>query len=306
MPLPIRLTRAYEQQPDAALVRMAFGTTLAGAIAHTGLEPLGDDAVIETWGETAPLRSGQCGDVVWHCDDECLFGHAVTAIGADTEAATHHLYRQILSFTAQSDFPNLLRVWHYLPRINAGDGDQEHYRRFCIGRARAFEECRYAPEQLPAGTGIGSRTGDELLIYFIATRQPGHQIENPRQVSAFDYPRRYGPRQPLFSRATVWSDSRNTRLVVSGTASIVGHESRHSGDLQEQLAEMWRNLDSLCTTAGAGQPEALRVYVRHTEDFPAIRAFVSARVPADTAVVYLHADICRAELLVEIEGVYTM
>lgn len=202
--------------------------------------------------------------------------------------------------------PHLLRVWHYLPRINDGSGDRELYRRFYVGRAQAFDEYPCPADQLPVGTAIGTRSGNMLLLYFIASRTPGRQIENPRQVSAFDYPRQYSPRKPLFSRAAVWSDARGTRLLVSGTASIVGHASRHADDLHAQLAEVWCNLESLRQTAGAAQALALRVYVRNEANYPAIRAFLDARLGPDVAAVYLLADICRAELLVEIEGVYAM
>jgi len=43
----------------------------------------------------------------------------------------------------------------------------------------------------------------------------------------------------------------------------------------------------------------LTVYLRHAGDLPAVRALVEARAGQ---AIYLHADICRAELLVEIEA----
>lgn len=95
-------------------------------------------------------------------------------------------------------------------------------------------------------------------------------------------------------------------MLVSGTASIVGHTSCHIGDLQAQLAEVWRNLESLRETAGATQTIAVRIYIRNAADYPAIRAFLDAQLAPDLATIYQHADICRAELLVEIEAVYAM
>lgn len=306
MPLPITLYDTTRQSPSEALVHMAFGASWPGAITHTGLAPLSPTQAIESWGSRAPRESGQQGPIEWLTDGDCLFCHATTPLGDDAASVTQHLYEAILAFVANSAFPHLLRIWHYLPRINAGAGERELYQRFCVGRARAFDAYPYTPGQLPAGTAIGTRQGDELLIYFIATKQPGRQIENPRQVSAFDYPRQYAPRKPLFSRAVVWSDDHGEQLLVSGTASIVGHASRHANNLEAQLTEVWLNLESLRQAAGATHPVALRVYIRNEADYPAIRDFLRERLAPNVATLYLLADICRSELLVEIEGVYAM
>lgn len=306
MPLPITLHDPADTPPANTLAHMRFGPTAGDGIIHTGLQPLGRQAAVETWGEQAPTASGQAGDIHWARDPHCLIGHASVPLDGDTGAITLDLYRQLLALVAHSDFPCLLRIWNYLPRINTGNGDGELYRRFCIGRAQAFDERPCPPDQLPAGTAIGSRDGNELLVYFIATRDPGTQIENPRQTSAFQYPRAYSPRQPLFSRARIWADDRDAKLIVSGTASIVGHVSQHEGDLTGQLAETWRNLEALRTSAGAERPLALRVYIRNAADHAAVRAFLAERLPAGVQTLYLLADICRAELLVEMEGVYDM
>jgi hypothetical protein len=45
------------------------------------------------------------------------------------------------------------------------------------------------------------------------------------------------------------------------------------------------------------------VYVRRPEDLPAIKAALSLTLSAATHILYLHADVCRGDLLVEIEAV---
>ena len=99
-----------------------------------------------------------------------------------------------------------------------------------------------------AATAIGTRD-DSILVYFLAAREDGIQIENPRQVSAFDYPSQYAPKSPAFSRAMVkqWGDQQH--LDISGTASILGHETRHRDKLIEQLDECLNNVDILVTEA---------------------------------------------------------
>lgn len=284
---------------------MAFGVdSVPDAIVHEGLQPLDRDAACEIWQTSPPETSGQNGWITWHADAHTLFGCASVTLNNNTDDITYNLYRDIFDCLRTSGFPHLLRVWHYLPHINVGAGDHEHYKRFCQGRARAFDERKGSSEQLPAGTAIGTLEGDQLLVYFMATRTPVQQVENPRQVSAFEYPRRYGPRKPMFSRAAIWQHGDQTQLLASGTASIVGHESKHWGDLQGQLKETWNNLESLRDSAAATRTRTLRVYIRNESDLTIVREFVAGRVEADVPVLYLHADICRAELLVEIEGVY--
>lgn len=224
----------------------------------------------------------------------------------DDAAAAHQLYNRIFECVAHQGYPHLLRIWNFLPGINQGDGDAERYKRFCEGRAAAFDESELARDQFPAATAIGTRAGNRLLVYFLAGSTPGRRVENPRQTDAPSYPRRYGPRSPRFARATAWPERGPATLLVSGTASIVGHESRHHGDMEQQLAETWRNLESLREHAGAAAPTALRVYLRHAEHYDTVRAWLRRTLPDHTAVVCLHADICRAELMLEIEGVYPL
>jgi len=45
-----------------------------------------------------------------------------------------------------------------------------------------------------------------------------------------------------------------------------------------------------------------KVYVRHAADLAAVQRAVSAIVHAATPIVYLKADVCREDLLVEIEA----
>lgn len=227
------------------------------------------------------------------------------AIGGDDVApATEALYRRIFQCLEKQQFRHLLRVWNFLPGINEGAGDSERYKAFCAGRARAFDDCPLAQGQYPAATAIGTRTGNLLNVYFLAACTPGRRVENPRQTSAPDYPRRYGPRSPRFARATAWPQKQPGVLLASGTASIVGHETRHLGDSNGQLEEIWRNLEALRQHSGATQPTAMRVYLRHASDLAIARDFLTERLPTTASAIYLQADICRPELILEIEATY--
>ena len=129
-------------------------------------------------------------------------------------------------------------------------------------------------------------------------------------MSAFRYPDRYGPRSPSFSRATLKRWAGGFQLFVAGTASIVGHESRHQVELLTQLDETLRNLDLVISEGGRrlGKPlglsdaAALKVYLRHAEDYERVSRAFAPRIAAEASVIYLRADICRRELLLEIKA----
>ena len=164
---------------------------------------------------------------------------------------------------------------------------------FCAGRHQALvAELTEFETHLPAACAIGT---DEpgLRLYALAGRTAGIQIENPRQTSAFHYPRQYGPRSPSFSRAVLkaWEE-RHHHLYISGTASIVGHASQHV-DLMAQLDETLFNLRALLAQANRLTPEPLRpallkVYCRPnldsggvaTADRPGARRRSADLVPA--------------------------
>jgi chorismate lyase / 3-hydroxybenzoate synthase len=267
---------------DDLLGVVAFGVPHPLASLTLGIAQLGPVPLAEIW----------CGVDVW-------FG-TWSGDGDDLEAVTGRGYQAILAAAKASGHPHLLRVWNHVRDLNGGEGDEERYKRFCAGRHEAFLSDGWSKAQLPAASGVGMREGG-VAIYCIAAREPGEQIENPRQVAAYDYPRRYGLRSPSFARATVAGDF----VFVSGTASVVGHETRHAGDLEAQLDETFINLDAVLRAAGTTGADALRlvkVYIRRRADYPRVAERVAAALPRAKAL-YLESDICRAELLVEIDGI---
>lgn len=243
----------------------------------------------------APLAEVWCGEGIhfgtWSSDDE------------DIERASRAAYDDILRTIDERGFPHLLRVWNHVRDLNRGTDDEERYRRFCAGRHDAFDAAGWTNRMLPAASGVGMREGS-LSVYYVAGREPGRHVENPRQVSAYDYPRQYGRRSPSFARATVVDDL----VFVSGTSSVVGHETRHAGDVDAQVDETLINLDAVLIAAGTRGIESLqqvKTYVRRAEDYPRIAARIAAALPGAKAL-FVESDICRGELLVEVDGVARM
>jgi len=244
----------------------------------------------------------------------------------DLATATAHAYQQLFTFVQQEEYPYLLRVWNYFPQINQEEQALERYQSFCRGRHQAFQLFTVTESRLPAATAIGTHSPG-LLIYFMAAKQPGIQIENPRQLSAFHYPRQHGPNSPRFSRAILkpWSTTVN-HLYVSGTASIVGHETCYIQDTELQLIETLRNLESLINHANhysllpiPKRATLLKIYIRQPPHFEFIRQYLQnehvgiqnkfctprANLDAGVPMIFLQSDICRSNLLLEIEGLWS-
>jgi chorismate lyase/3-hydroxybenzoate synthase len=262
----------------------------------------------EIWLSRTPVSYGRDGIVDWSCNDELMVMQLrLPALDVEeTEDATQRLYAELLRFTEARGFPHLLRTWSYLGRINEGEGDQERYRRFCVGRHRVIGGQPGYERRLPAATVIGMADGGLVLIA-VAARRPGQQVENPVQTSAWRYPRAYGPQSPGFTRAMFapWADG--AHLLVSGTASVVGHATAHVGDAPAQLRQTMANLDVLIKQPGLARrgllPEYFTLYLRDPADLRSLEPLL-ARYFANVPLQIFRGDICRRDLLLEIEGIY--
>ena len=278
---------------------------------NIGLRQLNDEDMIELWISRGVVRFGTAGPLRYAMDDDFLIGiveldeRRYEGIAAASAAA----YRAIVEFQRDSTHTHVLRMWNYLDRINDGDADAERYKQFCFGRAAGLAES--AVSSLPAATGIGRLNGSPILqVYWLAGRVPGIALENPRQVSAFRYPRRYGPAPPSFSRAVVVSDR---GVVISGTASIVGFQSRHAGNLAAQLQETTTNLKAVLAAATQTAPglpaefhrgSLFKLYLRDAALRDDCMALLRRQLPEASQLLTLEADICRRDLLLEIECIH--
>lgn len=283
----------YETR-SAAVVHDAALTIVAP------LRQLADRPRLELW--TSPSRPTPItrGGISAARTDDAVFGGVVLE-GQGLESTVRSAYREILHFVEDVGLPHLSRIWCVLPDINGRRGVLDRYKVFCRGRARAFLE-HYGEgfeSRLCASSAVGSHRG-QPLIYFLAGRAAGVHRENPRQIAAYRYPQCHGPSSPSFARATqAWSS-----VFLSGTASIVGHSTRHPGDVRTQLRETLRNVRSLLQDFPPTHDAVLlKVYVRHAPALPGIREQIRKLVDFPCATVFLEADICRPELTLEIEGV---
>ena len=276
------------------------------------------DSFCEVWHGSGQLTQGQCGAIHYRHDDGVLFGvialsETMFEAGADKtplQQATESAYRQVFALLDTLRYPYLFRFWNYIADINAHSHGLERYRQFNLGRQDAFlAHGRDVAGNVPAASALGLAQGP-LTIAFLAGRVAPLNIENPRQTSAYQYPQQYGPRSPTFSRASLVRLGQDEVLFVSGTASIVGHETLHPANVVAQTRETMANIQAVLTEANRlASPPGFdlgrlyyKVYVRHPADLAQIRAELMRCVGDTLKVVYLHADVCRQDLLLEIEA----
>ena len=265
------------------------------------------------------IANGNIGNITYRFDDDFLFGVIslpestlsqnetdISLLASITESA----YREIFSLMEANNYPHVYRFWNYMADINGVSQDLERYRQFNVGRKNAFLACSdITDNHLPAACALGMAVGT-LSIAFLLGRQAPIAIENPRQISAYEYPDRYGPQTPSFSRATLLNAKQSAFLFISGTASIVGHQTLHLTDVLAQTKETLTNLEAVIAETNRIYGEKrfelqhffLRVYIRHVADLSLIKNEIQRHLGNTIKAVYIQADICRKELLLEIEA----
>jgi chorismatase len=300
-----------------------YSARVAGPVVRDGhpfmAMPMADDQAppfAEVWRTTTGVVTGQHRGLAYACDGEYLFACGRTEEDADLVTSTEEAYLATFELVRLLGYPHLARMWNMVHRINESDergGDV--YGRFCEGRALAFERGGVAAEMLPAATCVGSHGGG-VAFYLLACRTPrATHIENPRQTPAYRYPSKYGVKSPSFARATYLAEPDGSgRLFVSGTASIIGTETVHEGDMAGQTMTTLENIEILVGRENLSRYgidadlslrdlDAVKVYVKHREDIPVAERICAGAFALDAEVVYANVDICRDDLLVEIEAV---
>jgi len=300
---------------DAFLIR--FSTSPADNIIHDIVSiptvPLEQPQLIEQWIGVNTCGTSQMSDWQFYSNDQYLIAAVPSSFLHDIEIdhATETAYTVIFEEMNRWNYPFLLRTWNYFPDITCGQDTLNNYHLFCSGRARAYEKVSFLPHTYPAATVIGTHQPG-LFIYFIAGKSNGIEIENTQQVSAYHYPPAYSQDPPLFSRALLHRNRLQEILFVSGTASITGHSTQFGGDVNRQLDVCLNNIENLISTAIVEHQFAkitlqdcshLKVYLKHAKDLDTVRTHLRLYFGSTVPVYYLQGDMCRPDLLVEIEAV---
>ncbi|MEI6891126.1 MAG: hypothetical protein V5783_03040 [Pontiella sp.] len=302
--------------------------------------PLSGKALaIEAWaigGDAVKIDFPRAGTVTVEYDGlRWIYIGGITAPADSTSAydETQSIFKDMVHALELegAGFNDVTRIWLYQAGITELEMERveglERYRELNRSRADFFDRledaagmpvCSRGRTLFPPSTGIGMTEGN-LTASCTALQTSRKEVrliplENPNQTAAFDYARRFSAKSPKFSRAMAMVSADYTTTWVSGTASILDSESVHLDDIEKQTEQTIDNIEALigpenlsrhgAEGAGAQLSDLVRVriYVKHKEDYAKCRAVCERRLGSIPAI-YVFADVCRSELLVEIEGI---
>lgn len=233
------------------------------------------------------------------------------------EAAFDQMRR--LLETEEMSFNNIVRQWNFIGEITQITENGENYHIFNKVRSRQYGKYRTVPG-FPAATGIGMKFGGISLDCIAVITGDDHKVipvNNPDQVKPYEYGRVVlkGVQVPQFERAVLFSGDKDSTLFISGTASILGQDTIGADDIEKQTIITIENIMKLVEASHHhnidGSPLCdlsnlilLRVYVKRQSDFEKVKKICNSYFIGAPAV-YIEADVCRENLLVEIEAEFS-
>lgn len=214
------------------------------------------------------------------------------------------------------NFKQVVRTWIYERELFRNDEDGiQRYDKFNKAREEFFKKVGIFKDDLkekrmyPASTGIGMSSGSFVMECTALSTKRGDvtviPLENPDQVSSFRYTEKVlgkGASRPLFSRGMAVRIGNKKRIFVSGTASVKKEDTEYN-IVGQQTETTIDNVSGVLEQGGAGVRDItqLRVYIKDIENYETVKTIVERRFPS-VPCLYLKADVCRENLLVEIEA----
>jgi len=246
----------------------------------------------------------------------------------DTRKAAAAAFDSVVGILAGEDMSlkNVVRQWNYIGEILKVEGGFQNYQIFNEVRSEYYEKYRTI-SSFPAATGIGMKYGGVFLDFCAVKADEDLRImavNNPNQVNAYEYGQQLlkgltdkgkkVKKPPQFERALLMVNKSNLSMFISGTASIIGQETIGKGDVREQTMVTIENINKLTNAEYVsrilgnadlfrGRYSLIRVYIRNQEDFAEVSSICSNHFP-EVPAIYIESDICRDDLLMEIEAEY--
>lgn len=225
-------------------------------------------------------------------------------------------------------FNQIVRQWNYVEQIfefeQIDSRLRQNYQLFNEARGEYYSRYRTVSD-FPAATGIGVDFNGVTIECTAVTSDENLKtvaICNPKQLNSYKYgqtvlkgePQKNttGNKPPQFERARLMTNGQTSRLFISGTASIVGQETIGLNDVEKQTHVTIENIDLLASEINlrSHYPELavfpdkyayVRVYVKNEVDIPSVKVICQKHF-GEVPMTFVKADICRADLLVEIEA----
>lgn len=227
----------------------------------------------------------------------------------------------------QMEFSDIVRQWNYVEQITGNychnSSTSQHYQIFNDVRSSFYQPASFK-NGYPAATGIGIDCGGVIIDIIAATFSDEKSViavKSPVQLDAFSYTREvlaennamhdFSRTTPKFERAKILNSSEILLIFISGTAAIKGQISTSQLSVEQQTEMTIQNILSLISrenllkhgidNAEVATINYLRVYVKYNKDLAQVK-YTCLKYFPQMSILYVVADICRPELLVEIEG----
>ena len=271
--------------------------------------------------QTKLISKGENGAVIFEKQgSKILIGNVQSFKNSDCRTNAEHAFSQLSQIFSVVEFPvnSIVRQWNYIENILGFDAQEQRYQAFNNVRSSFYGDA-FLTTGYPAATGIGMNQGG-VIIEFIAIQSDElvtYPIDNPEQISAHAYSEKVLVGEqcvlkttPKFERARYLELFGKKIIFISGTASIRGEHTVGVGNPAEQTEITISNISQLYSKKVLGKISSgdlnpkyghARVYIKDRKDYNAIRRTFKTHF-GNLPVVYIIADICRTDLLVEIEG----
>lgn len=219
---------------------------------------------------------------------------------------------------------SIVRQWNYIEQIVKKVNGHQHYQEFNDSRTLFYNKTSWH-NGYPAATGVGTSCGG-VVVDLDAMQSNVSDIEvvalnNHLQVAAHAYSpnvligkenEQSGRKAtPKFERAKLIHCGNKGVVYVSGAAAIRGEKSLYDVGIEEQTKITLENIEHLLSKEKLGDASisdgtrarlsSIRVYLKEPRFFEIVKRIIEGHYPGLPSV-YLIADVCRDELLVEIEG----
>lgn len=274
-----------------------------------------------------------CDNAIWEYSKYDIFSYVKLTIGDEFMLFLPGIFHSDLSLSVREQseiimgtianillqeglsMSNIVRQWNYLENITGEElFSKQRYQEFNDVRSNIYGNS-FICNGYPSATGIGTQFGGiQIEIDALSNSNDySHRIDNPNQRAAYEYSSKVlvgdkGKTTPKFERARSVSLQSDGWIYISGTAAIRGEETieANAGKQAELTLDNIRILLSNSTLKEYGiignvELKSLRVYIKHSIDISLVKQCIESSYPS-LEVIYVNADICRENLLVEMEG----
>ena len=304
--------------------REAYPAESRPLVAYVAHAPMDATLTAEvTYWEQTPKSIEYNDDYIVIDEDYILSGGLYSDIELHTGLQADKIFDRVAEILSTEEVlpTNIVRQWNYIEHITDITPNGQNYQLFNDSRSRFYNSCEWT-NGYPAATGIGTQFGGVVVVFDVMrnSNEFSLAIDNPLQISAHAYSQQVliSPDEaqhkttPKFERARhVVSADGGQMLYISGTAAIRGEESCEA-DIEKQTALTMENIAKLAEketlelygvkNAAELEYKMLRIYLKHQSDLEVVKRWFENNYPT-TPKTYLLADICREELLIEIEGI---